>query len=171
MYPSSEPPRAHPLLYVVLVVTLVNLLLTGTLWFSAGHRQQPQSDTPSTSDSLPSYLDEAGLANIASDLTHYYNAQDGEAFYAAMDDLAKVQLSLKDIQSELDRLPALVGKIEASAYSHYESSTYGSFPSYNLIYKVRLAGGPFEGGTLSVSVIDRGGRHGLIGFRVNGASE
>jgi hypothetical protein len=168
---APEAQRAPALLYVILAILVLNLALTAALWLRTGVSSPISGEPVEDQAGLPPYLDATSRETLASDLAQLYNSEEYQAFYDRFDPLAKIQFSEEDLREQLGQFRQLLGRIEASAYSHHESTRHGDFHAYAIYYKVRLSDGAFPQGDLKVSVIDRGDRAGLFGFLINGTTQ
>jgi retron-type reverse transcriptase len=120
---------------------------------------------------LPQYLSEKRLASIAESIVEPFNAGDFDALYNVFDPAARAQISADTLKKQLDSLRSSIGKIEAASYIGWQKiPSPGTLPMYQLQYSLKLSGGNYLSGSLSVKVMDHGDHEGVIFFFVAGTT-
>lgn len=157
------------LLIAVLVVAVANLLVAG-LQTGILLRQPPHS--ASTAARLPAQYTDALIAQIAERVTGPYNRGDVDALYAALDDYAKNQITRDKLAHTVTQLKELIGNVDSAAYGGFQKlPSEGGAELYQLNYSVTLSGGRLPAGSMQISVLDRGGRPGIVGFFIYGRTQ
>lgn len=158
------------LLVAILIVSGMNLLVAAV---QVGLMlRQPTKAASEASPTLPKQFTDAELSNIAHRVTEPYNRGDMDALYDAFDDLAKNQLPRSKLEEQLGQVAGLVGKVDSAAYSGFQKlPSQGGLDMYQLNYVVKLSGGRFNSGVMTVSVVDRTQTIGIVGFFINGRTQ
>jgi cell shape-determining protein MreC len=162
------------LLIAILVVATLNLVTTG---IQTAVTFRSTSGTPVVvaegSQSLPKQYTATALAEIANRIVAPYNLQEADAFYNTFDDIAKNQISREKFDKQLAELFHLVGKVESSSFSgsQKQQQTQGRLDMYTLNYVVKLSGTNLQTGVMSIIVVDREPKAGIVGFFINGRTQ
>ena len=120
---------------------------------------------------LPRYLSEKRLAGIAESIVEPFNAGDFDGLYSVFDPAVRAQISADTIKKQLSPLRPSIGKIETASYVGWQKiPSQGTLPIYQLQYNLKLSGGDFVSGTLSVKIRDHGDHEGVIFFFVGGTT-
>jgi hypothetical protein len=157
---------AHPLLYVLVVLLLVNLAATFALYQRLTAIPRSGSDEPT----LPRYLSRSALSSLAETIRNHFNSQDWTALYGEFDPVAQVQFSEDRLAEEFGRLGPLIGNIDRAEYSHYKFlGRQEAGNAFELHYVLQVSGGAFgSSGVMTISFIDRGDHPGIFSVFVNG---
>jgi hypothetical protein len=151
-------------LIIACVSLVVSLLIGGFLLLKTNGEHA--ADLP-----LPHYLSEKRLAGIAESIVEPFNAGDFDALYSVFDPAARAQLSADTLKKQIDSLRPSIGKIETASYVGWQKiPSPGTLPMYQLQYSLKLSGGNYVSGTLSVKVMDHGDHEGVIWFFVGGTT-
>ena len=151
-------------LIVACVSLVLSLLIAGFLLLKAGGEHAVDS-------ALPQYLSEKRLARIAESIVEPFDAGDFDALYSVFDPAARAQLSVDTLKKQLDPLRPSIGRIETASYMGWQKiPSPGTLPMYQLQYSLKLSGGNYVSGTLSVKVMDHGDHEGVIWFFVGGTT-
>jgi hypothetical protein len=131
------------------------------------------SRTATADNALPSKFTDAVLAKIADRVVAPYNKKDMDALYAEFDEIARNEIPHDKFEAEFSKLSNLVGKVESSSYvgSQKLQSQAGRLDMYQLNFVVRLSGGNFPTGTMTINVVDRESGPGIVGVFINGKSQ
>jgi hypothetical protein len=161
------------LLLAILVVTSLNLaatlVQTGLLLRSPSGAPMAAADAEKV---LPAKYTDAMLAQIADRVVRPYNNQDIDALYSTFDEIAKNQMPRDKFDKQLAQLFGLVGKVESSSFSgSQKQQSQGRLDMYQLNYVVRLSGASVSSGTMTINVVDRDSRPGIVGFFINGRTQ
>src|SRR5215813_7349775 len=116
--------------------------------------KQPPATATESSFELPAKYDAAALAKVARRITEPFNRGDVNGLYNAFDEAAQLQMSRETFEAQVKALD-MFGKVEAAAYqtARKVQSEWGN--TYELKYIVKLTGGRFNSGQMTVTVIDR----------------
>lgn len=153
--------------YFVIALLTANLGLSIYIAFKPQTTANTEQDAGSSSSAISS-KDATALADR---IVPLYNANNENALYDQFDELAKVQISKEQLIEQLSKLGTIIGKIDSYVYSHAVTlGTEGGRTYYKLIYKVRLSGGPFSQGEMTLTVTTGEKGLGLYGLFVNGTS-
>jgi hypothetical protein len=118
---------------------------------------------------MPTYLSAKALADIAESIAKPFNAEDFDELYARFDPAARAQLAAETLKKQLGALRPTIGKIDASAFvGGQRIASPGTLPMYQLQYSVKLSGGEYTGGTLTVKIMDHGDNAGVVWFLIGG---
>jgi hypothetical protein len=165
---NSDNRSTHSLAVAALVVGCVSLLLTLLL---AGFLMIRSGGERAAETALPTYLSEKALADIAESIAKPFNAEDFEALYGRFDPVARAQLSADTLKKQLGVLRPAIGKIDDSNFvGGQRIASPGTLPMYQLQYALKLSGGEYTGGTMTVKVMDHGDHAGIIWFFVGGTT-
>jgi hypothetical protein len=165
---SEDNRGTHAFAIAALIVASVSLILTLLL---AGLVLFKSSGDRAAESVLPTYLSEKALAGIAESIAEPFNAEDYEQLYSRFDPAARAQLSADTLRKQLGSLRAAIGKIDTSSFTGWQRiPAPGTLPLYQLQYALKLSGGDFASGTLSVKVMDHGDHAGIIWFFVGGTT-
>jgi hypothetical protein len=167
--PDPPPPsaRPHPILYVLFVLTVLNLGLTAALWLRPPPAPVVAAPTPAPPP-LPAYLDEAALKELGERITRLYNTRDGVGLHAAFDPAFQSQVTAEGLTEQLGNFIESFGKIDSARFAGYETGLFMGTTVMKLDYDVTLYEGPFDAGVLRLSMIDRGDHAGLSGIQIKG---
>ena len=152
-------------LIAILVVSVANLLV-GVLQTGLMLKQPPATATESSFE-LPAKYDAVVLAKVARRITEPFNRGDLDGLYNAFDEAAKLQMSRETFEVQVKALD-LFGKVEAASYETARKVQNEWGNTYELKYIVKLSGGRFNSGQMTVIVIDRASDLGIWGFNING---
>lgn len=153
--------------YAIIALLVLNLGVTSYSVF----RPVAPSQTKEESKKKPDVSD-AEANSLAAEVTRLYNSKDSTGLFNRFDSLAKAQLTQAQLSAQLDQLYPVMGTISDAAFSNSAlAGSEGNRDYYNLNYKVRLTGGPFETGEMKLTVTRREGGLGLVGFFINGSSQ
>jgi hypothetical protein len=151
-------------LIIACVSLVLSLLIGGFLLLKTNGERTADS-------ALPPYLSEKRLASIAESIVEPFNAGDFDALYNVFDPAARAQISADTLRKQLDSLRPSIGKIEAASYMGWQKiPSPGTLPMYQLQYSLKLSGGNYASGSLSVKVMDHGDHEGVIFFFVAGTT-
>ncbi|WP_158886666.1 hypothetical protein [Rhodanobacter sp. L36] len=152
--------------YIIVGLLVVNLCITSYLAL------RPASFSATTGSAKTKVdVSELEAGSFANEVVKLYNKKDNVALYAKFDNLAKAQFSQEQLNAQLNKLYPLIGTISDATFSDaVVAESSGGRDYYNLNYKVRLTGGPFNTGDMKLTVIRRESGLSLIGFFVNGSS-
>lgn len=153
----------------VLIITLLvaNLGLSSYIAF----RPSPVTNAGSSNKEVSTAIKEGEANKIAATVIALYNAKNTEALYEQFDPLAKAQFTRQQLDSQMEKLSSLLGRVENCAYSHATAAGNQNGRDYYVLhFKVGLSGGPFASGDLTLSVSRTTGGLGLFGFFLNGRS-
>jgi hypothetical protein len=165
---SNENQNTHALAIAALVVACVSLALTLMLAALSLFRSNGEH---AAETALPTYLSAKALADIADGIVEPFNAEDFEGLYAHFDPAARAQMSVDTLKKQLGALRPAMGKIDAASFvGGQRIPSPGTLPMYQLQYSVKLSGGEYTGGSLSVKVMDHGDHAGIIWFFVGGTT-
>lgn len=163
---NGDNRNTHTLAVVALVVACVSLVLSLLVAVSLVFKSDGQH---ATDTALPKYLTEKALADIAKNIAEPFNADDFDALYTRFDPAARAQLSADTLKKQLGALRPTIGKIESSNFiGGQRIASPGTLPMYQLQYSVKLSGGEYTGGNLSVKVMDHSDHAGMIWFFIGG---
>jgi len=112
----AEHNSRNPILYVILVLLIANLVLTASLFVSGSDRGAEPKETAAN---LPPYASDAELSRLAEHLQFLFNARDFAALYAEFDDLAKVQFTQQDLESQLSQFSSLHSAPSEAVFSEF----------------------------------------------------
>lgn len=147
------------------LILVLEIVQTTLLWRSTPEKSAHPEQT--TERFSPEVAEE-----IAQKVVQPYNNGDTSQLYAAFDDLAKVQMSLEQLEKQTVNVLTVVGKVDSAAFAGSKAMPeQGPWPMYQLNYMVRLSGGNFSGGAMFITVVDRGDEYGVMGFFVNGTRQ
>jgi hypothetical protein len=153
--------------YTIIGLLLLNLGVTSYLVFKPSSSAVATESAASTSN-----VSEVEANKLAAEVTKLYNAKDDTALFNKFDSIAKAQLTQEQLTAQLSQLYPLMGTISDTAFSSAVLAGSDSGRDYyNLNYKVRLTGGPFNTGDMKLTVTRREGDLGLVGFFINGTSQ
>lgn len=156
------------ILIAILLVCGANLLV-GVLQTGLLLRQPGTVAAPSAGDPFAGRFDSAAMATIARRVVEPYNRNDPDGIYKAFDDIAKVSLKRDEFDKQLKSMYDLIGKIDTLAYeSARKTQGQGGLDTYEVKYAVKLSGGRFSAGEMTLHVLDRGSDLGIYGFFVTG---
>jgi hypothetical protein len=151
-------------LVVACLSLVVSLMIGGFLLLKTNSEHAADS-------SLPQYLSEKRLAGIAESIVGPFNAGDFDALYSVFDPAVRAQLSADTLKKQLDSLRPSIGKVETASYTGWQKiPSSGTLPMYQLQYSLKLSGGNYSSGTMSVKVMDHGDHEGVIFFFVGGTT-
>jgi hypothetical protein len=146
------------------VSLVLSLLIVGFLLLKTSGEHAAES-------ALPQYLSEKRLAGIAESIVEPFNAGDFDGLYSVFDPAVRAHLSADTIKKQLSPLRSSIGKIETASYVGWQKiPSQGTLPIYQLQYNVKLSGGDFVSGTLSVKVTDHEDHEGVIWLVVLGTT-
>ena len=137
------------LLSITLVLVLINLVLTGTIFLK--QETQDHGMTVKTAS-----LDAGDARDWGRKVAEMYNRQDHQALYDLFNEQAKVMISHQQLETQLKNLFQLFGKIEESAFisankiGEKEDRTY-----YKLLFNIRVEEASKRGAELTISVIKK----------------
>jgi len=165
---STESSRG--ILIAILVVCGANLLV-GVL--QTGLLLRPGTIAPPAAvDPFAGRFDSTAMATIARRVVEPYNHSDSNAVFNAFDDVAKVSLVRDEFERQLKAMYDLIGKIDTMAYeSARKTQGQGGLDTYEVKYAVKLSGGRFRAGEMTLHVLDRGTDLGIYGFFVAGNTQ
>jgi hypothetical protein len=151
--------------FTIACVSLVlSLLIAGFLLLKTSGEHAAES-------ALPQYLSEKRLAGIAESIVEPFNAGDFDGLYSVFDPAVRAQLSAETVRKQVGSLRPSIGKIETASYVGWQKiPSPGTLPIYQLQYNLKLSGGDFVSGTLSVKVMDHGDHEGVIWLVVLGTT-
>jgi len=159
--------RSPILDYTIIGLLLLNLGITSYLVFRPN---TPATTTGSVATKIE--ISEAEASSLATEATRLYNAKDSAGLYDKFDSIAKAQLTKEQLTTQLAQLYPVMGTISDAAFSDAVlAGTDGGRDYYNLNYKVRLTGGPFNSGDMKLTVTRRDGHLRLVGFFINGTTQ
>jgi hypothetical protein len=151
-----------------LIVACVSLILTLLI---AGFLLAKSKGERTADTALPSYLSEKQLAAIAEDIVVPFNADDYEGLYSHFDAAVRAQLTADTLKKQIGVLRPTIGKIDAANFVAWQRiPSPGTLPLYQLQYSLKLSGGEYAAGSLSVKIMDHGDRAGIIFFFVAGTT-
>jgi hypothetical protein len=151
-------------LIVACVSLVLSLLIAGFLLLKTGGEHAVDS-------ALPRYLSEKRLADIAESIVEPFNAGDFDGLYSIFDPAARAQLSVDTLKKQVSALRPAIGEIETASYVGWQKvASPGTLPIYQLQYSLKLSGGDYVSGSLSVKVMDHGDHEGVIYFFVGGTT-
>jgi len=152
--------------YVIVGLLVLNLGITSYLAI------RPSSSSATTEPAKTKVdVSESEAGRLADEVVKLYNTKDNVGLFAKFDNLAKAQMSQEQLTAQLNKLYPLIGTISDAAFSDAVlAGSNGGRDYYNLNYKVRLTGGPFNTGDMKLTVIRRESGLSLIGFFINGTS-
>jgi hypothetical protein len=161
------------LLIAILAVSAANLVVSMVQTTIALTRPAPPGSIDAAGNAeLPSKFSPDELQRLAARVTEPYNRNDLDAVYAEFDELTKVQVSREKFREQMGSVSEVVGRVDSFAFAGWQKiPNQGGLPQYQLNYLVRLSGGRFSGGAMSINVVDRGESVGVIGFFINGATQ
>lgn len=163
---------SRPLLIAILAVVSLNLIATSMQIGLQLRTGDSLVHNVGGSRELPSRYSPAVLQGLADRVIAPYNLQDGDAVYALLDDIARNQISRDKFDEQLRQLTKVIGKVESAAFAGSEKQeNQGSLDMYKLNYVVKLSGSAFPSGTMTISVVDRAGGPGILGFFIYGRSQ
>lgn len=159
---NSEVRNSQAVAIAALIVACVSLILT----LGIGGYLLVRNNSDRAADLvLPSYLTEKTLAKIAESIVEPFNAADFDNLYSNFDPAARAQLSADTLRKQLGSLRSSIGKIDAASYVGWQKvPSPGTLPMYQLQYSLKLSGGDFNAGALSVKVMDHSDHAGVIWF-------
>lgn len=153
----------NTLLSLILVLLVVNIALTGTLFYKGA----AQSDAMTL---ITERLDVETAKGWGRKVVGLYNRQDDQALYALFNDQAKVKISHEQLKTQLNKLYQLFGEIEESAFvSADKIGEKGSELYYKLLFNIRVKETSKRAATLTVSVVVNNNVVSLYGVRINAA--
>jgi hypothetical protein len=157
--------KVVPLLVTLIVLVAINIAVTTFVAL------RPASAPVSTGALVDEpIVSEERVAPLVTKMITSYNAKDVDGVYALLDDLAKAQISRKQLTTQIDKLHAVLGKVGTSAYDRAELAGKDAGRTfYTINYKVALSGGSFDHGTLKLTVVRRGEDLRMVGFFINGS--
>ena len=163
----AERSSGNTIQIVILVLLAMNLALTGMLWLD---RSNDYTVDEQKGTNLPAFASADELSRLAGEIQELYNSRDLEGLYDLFDDVAKVQITLEQLDEQLGSFNDVLGKIDSYAFSHSQATAYEGQPVHILHYKVRLVDGSFPTGTLKITAIVRGDQFRLFGFNLFGGT-
>lgn len=159
------------ILIAILIICVANLIVS-TLQVGLLFRQSSGTVAAQAVDSLPTKFTDAELTRIAYQVTDPYNRHDMDALYEVFDDIFKMQLSKEKLEEQLGSTMELVGKVDSATYSGFKKlSGQDGIELYELNYVVKLSGGHFSIGTMTINIINRPQKVGIVGFFINGRTQ
>lgn len=115
-------------------------------------------------------ISETEAGTLAKDVIAHYNNRDSAALYQMLDPLARIQITQKQLAEQTDRLHSFLSSVSEVVYSHAELvDTNEGKTYYTLHYGVSMKEGPFQNGTLKLTVVQNKDNLGLFGFFLNGS--
>lgn len=158
------------LLIAILIISALNLLTSIIqISISISTLVPTEKETTTGDATLTHNWTETELDKIATRVTEPYNRKDLEKLYSILDELTKQQLTLAEFTSQLSNSYDFIGTVESSTYlGSTEMKVPGQLNTYKLNYSIRLSGGKFETGRMTITVIDRDGTPGIVGIFLNG---
>jgi hypothetical protein len=155
-----EPsPRAHPLLYVLTVLVMVNLVITA--WLA----MRPSGRTVGGTKSLPSSLTKTERTRLFESFQSAYNAEDYNALYQIFDSVAQVQISRPVFDQQVGHLRNLFGRVENGVYSHHEYTGNEQGREWFLLhYVVKFEKASERKGYLIITIASAGREFGIFKF-------
>ena len=158
--------RLTTLIYVLIALVCVNIGISTYLILRTGSIAGGQSK-----ESVKKFSDEK-INSIARQSVALYNQKKASELYATFDGTARMQFSERMLSDQIEKLHALLGTVADFAYSHTQFlGTQETKEFYNLLYKVRLEGGPFKTGELKITVYEKPDGFALVGFFLNGLDD
>ena len=155
-------------LIAILVVSIANLLV-GALQTGLLLNQRAATTATESSNQLTAKFDAAVVAKVARRITEPYNRGDVDALYNAFDDIAKVQMPRAQFDAQIKSMVELIGKVDSTAYEGAQKlANEGGLDAYQLKYVVKLSGGRFNTGEMTVNVFDHTSDLGIYAFFING---
>jgi hypothetical protein len=153
--------RAHPLLYVITVLLVLNVIFTTRRGFG------PSQSAENASAPVSFELEAAERTALFNRFKELYNARDRNGLYELLDPVIRVQVARADFDTNLDKLYGLFSSVNEGAYSHTnDAGSMDGMPIYQLVYKVRVESELFEQGVLSITVTPEDENCRVIGFRL-----
>lgn len=152
--------------FVVVGLLVLNLCITSYLAL------RPSLSSATTGPAKTKVdVSESEAGRLADQVVKLYNTKDNFGLFAKFDNLARAQMSQEQLTAQLNKLYPVVGTISDAAFSDAVlAGNSGGRDYYNLNYKVRLTGGPFNTGDMKLTVIRRESGLSLVGFFINGSS-
>ncbi|HSF95626.1 MAG TPA: hypothetical protein VLA52_11430 [Thermohalobaculum sp.] len=158
--------KAHPLLYVIVGLAVINLAATGVLAIKL-LRQPPNSI--SQEQPLPDILDGEIRNSIYKRFSLLFNDSNYEGVFDILHPLARVSLE-KDVAIEsLSAMHQSFGSVGDGVYSHYDyKGTDSGRKLYSLYFKTRLSGGSLNmnSGTVIIHLFSNGVHYGITGVQM-----
>ena len=156
--------RAHPILYVIATLLVVNVALTGALVF-----RQPAAVSLPASDArpLPSVVTDEARDQLFSRVQQKFNERDVHGLFTLFDEYAREQMSEETFEKQMSPLVDLFGTIESGTYSHYVfAGAQGERGFYTLFFNTRHSGTQFPNGQATLTLTSDGSSFGLVGFHL-----
>lgn len=150
---------------LIIALLIANLGLSSYIAF----RPSPRPNAEFSKDAPTFAITELEANKAAETVVPLYNEKNISALYERFDPLAKVQFTKEQLAGQIEKLSTLIGGIESYAYSHATvAGIQGGRTYYSLHYKVRLKGGPFPFGELTLTVVRNADGLGIFGLFING---
>ena len=155
---------------LIWVVGLLAVLVAANLSLTAYLAFRSPTDASASKVVESSVISEAEAGTLAKDVIAHYNNRDSAALYQMFDPLARIQITQKQLADQTNRLQDLLGSVGEVVYSHAELvGTSDGKTYYALHYRVSMLEGPFQNGTLKLTVVQNKDNLGLFGFFLNGS--
>jgi hypothetical protein len=158
--------KAHPLLYVILSLCVLNIVITGVLFWRI-NKPKNLVIAPSGNSPLPKGLQsDEERKSLFEKIKNLYNSNDVDGLYQMIDPAFRMETTTDKIHNNLSGVKQFSGKILEGAYSYYEivGNTQG-INAFRLYYPIKTEKGK---GVMTVAVGQQGdGPYRFIGFNIN----
>ena len=154
--------RSNVLLSIILVLVLLNLGLTG--WLLVNQATGVASVTADQAESLST----AEAKVWGEKVTRLYNQQDHQGLYRLFNQQAKQKISHQQLQTQLQNLYQLFGKIETHTFvSAQKMGEKGAEQYYNLLFNITVSEAGKQAPKLTIVIIKKGAAISIYGVRIN----
>jgi len=150
---------AHPLLYVLTSLVVLNLVVT--VWIALHYAQVPAAG-PQASRPLPAAVERA-RDGYAAQVIEAYNRQDFAELYGLFDPLARAQSSEEMVAEAFGRWREVLGNITSFSYSHHQAfDRQAERDWYDLFYETKFSGETVRSGVLKIRIAGNGDSFGIM---------
>ena len=146
---------AHPLLYVLTLLVVLNLVVTA--WIALHYVRTPRS-----TKELPATVEQI-REEVAARIVDAYNRRDFSSLYDVFDPYARAQLSEEGLTEPFRKSRDALGEITSTEFSHHAFvGRQRDRDWYELHYRMELYGGKMNSGSLKITVGGNGDSFGIM---------
>lgn len=149
------------------LIALVAVNIAATAYLIYADRSRPVA-LNEASAAIGEQVPKSDAMAVAERVVQRYNANDLDGLYAEFSDVARMQFSKEKLSESMEKLHAIVGKVDDYAYSHTAAAGSHDGKAFKTIfYKVRLSGGSIPTGEMKITVASEGDSLAVYGFFLN----
>lgn len=152
---SQREVEAHPLLYVLTLLVVINLVVTAWIALHFATATEPTKELPPAAAAI---RDEAPTRIVDA-----YNRRDFAALYDVFDPFAKSQVSQEQVAAPFSKTRDALGEITSTEFTHYAFVGHQKDRDwYELYFHMDLSGGDVSSGILKITVAGVGDHFGIM---------